>query len=228
MKARRMGAQSVVQDGDDLFSWDGDLSAGCPSDDILQVTEGGDNLPGPSPAEFDQVVRQRDQALQHCGEMLRALQQASQAISEHKTGEPSPNHGRDKDSILLDDPDKPYVLGIGTSHRDRPSRESHAVEDFCPGRVRTSCVPETGSGEARSGSQAHVTINEFGPCGPRGSYSKPNISPGVEFRENSRVRKEPKGCGFNEQFPTYHNRDDFERTCDVDARSRSIMPQALR
>ena len=99
------GFQSVVQHGDDLISWDGYLSDGIP-----QGTEGGDNLLGPSRAEFDQVVRQRDQALQHCGEMLRALQQASQAMTEHKTGEPSPNHSRDRDSILLDDPDKSDVL----------------------------------------------------------------------------------------------------------------------
>ena len=158
-------------------------------------------------------MRQRDQAVQHCGEMLRALQQASQAMAEHGTGEHSPNHGWDRDSIWSDDPNKTYVLGIGTSHRDRPSRESHSGEDFCVGRVRTTCAPETGSGEARSGSQAHMTINEFGPCGPRASYSQPNISPGVEFRENCRVKREPTGCGFNEQFPTYHNRDDFSRTC---------------
>ena len=127
----------------------------------------------------------------------RALQQV---VAEHGTGEPSPNHGRDKNTILLDDLDKPYVLGIGTSHRDRPSRESNSVEDFCPGRVRTSCAPVTGSGEARSSSQAHVTINEFGPCAPRVSYSQPNISPGVEFRGNCRAEREPTGCGFNEQF----------------------------
>ena len=132
--------------------------------------------------------------------MLRAVQQASQAMSKHKTGDPSPNHGRDRNSTLLDDPDKPYVLGIGTSHL--LSRGYHSTEDFCPGRVQTSCA-----------------TNEFGPCGPRGSYSQPNISPGVEFRENGRVRREHTGCGFNEQFPTYHNRDDFTRTCDVDARS---------
>ena len=211
------GFQSVVQSGDDLISWDGDLSAGGPSDGIPQVTEGRDNLPGPSRAEFNQVVRERDRALQQCEEMFRALQLASQAMSEHKMVEPSPNHGRDRNSILLDDLDKPDVLGIGTSPRDKPSRESHSVEHFCPGRVRTSCAPETGSGEARSGSQAHVSINEFGPCGPRASYSQPNISPGVEFRENG---KEPTGCWFNEQFPTYHCRDDFVRTSDVDARSR--------
>ena len=211
------GFQSVVQSGDDLISWDGDLSAGGPSDGIPQVTEGRDNLPGPSRAEFNQVVRERDRALQQCEEMFRALQLASQAMSEHKMVEPSPNHGRDRNSILLDDLDKPDVLGIGTSPRDKPSRESHSVEDFCPGRVRTSCAPEAGSGEARSGSQAHVTINEFGPCGPRASYSQPNISPGVEFRENG---KEPTGCWFNEQFPTYHCRDDFVQTSDVDARSR--------
>ena len=67
--------------------------------------------------------------------MFRALQQASQAMSEHKTAEPSPNHVRDRNSILLDDLDKPYVLGIGTSPRDKPSRGSHSVEGFCPGRV---------------------------------------------------------------------------------------------
>ena len=211
------GFQSVVQDGDDLISWDGDLSAGGPSDGIPRVTEGRDNLPGPSRAEFNQVVRERDRALQQCEEMFRALQLASQAMSEHKMVEPSPNHGRDRNSNWLDDLDKPCVLGIGTSPRDKPSRKSHSVEHFCPGRVRTSCAPETGSGEARSCSQAHVTINEFGPCGPRASYSQPNISPGVEFRENG---KEPTGCGFNEQFPTYHCRDDFVRTSDVDARSR--------
>ena len=88
--------------------------------------------------------------------MFRALQLASQAMSEHKMVEPSPNHGRDRNSILLDDLDKPDVLGIGTSPRDKPSRESPSVEDFCPGRVRTSCAPEAGSGEARSGSQKHT------------------------------------------------------------------------
>ena len=86
--------------------------------------------------------------------------------------------------------------------------------------MQTSCAPVTGSGEARSSSQAHVTINEFGPCAPRVSYSQPNISPGVELRGNCRAEREPTGCGFNEQFPTYHCRDDFVRTRDVDARSR--------
>ena len=219
------GFQSVVQSGDDLISWDGDLSAGGPSDGIPRVTEGRDNLPGPSRAEFNQVVRERDRALQQCEEMFRALQLASQAMSEHKMVEPSPNHGRDRNSILLDDLDKPDVLGIGTSPRDKPSMKSHSVEDFCPGRVRTSCAPETGSGEARSGSQAHVTINEFGPCGPRVSYSQPNIGPGVEFRENCR---EPTGCGFNEQLPTYDNQDDFTRTCDVDSRSRGYYATGSR
>ena len=223
-----MGFQLVVQEGDDLISWDGDLSAGGPSDGIPQVTEGGDNLPGPSHAEFNQVVRERDRALQQCGEMLRALQLASQAMSEHKTCEPSPNHRRDRDSILSDYPDKTYVLGIGTSHRDRPSRESHSVEDFCPRSVRTSCAPEAGSGESRSGSLAHVTINEFGPCGPRVSYSQPNISPGVEFRGNCRVEREPTGCGFNEQFPTFHCRDDFVRTRDVDDRSHGYYATGSR
>ena len=211
------GFQSVVQSGDDLISWDGDLSARGPSDGIPRVTEGRDNLPGPSRAEFNQVVRERDRALQQCEEMFRALQLASQAMSEHKMFEPSPNYGRDRNNSLLDDLDKPCVLGIGTSPREKPSRESHSVEDFCPGRVRTSCAPETGSGEARSGSGAHVTIKEFGPCGPRVSYSQPNIGPGVEFRENCRERT---GCGFNEQLPTYHDQDDFTRTCDVDSRSR--------
>ena len=56
--------------------------------------------------------------------------------------------------------------------------------------------------------------------GPRASYSQPNITPGVEFRENCRVEREPTGCGFNEQFSTYHCRDDFVQTRDVDARSR--------
>ena len=88
--------------------------------------------------------------------MFRALQLASQAMSEHKMVEP-----RDRNSVLLDELDKPYVLGIGTSPRDKPSRDSHSVEDFCPGRVQTSCAPETVSGEARSGSQAHVAINEL-------------------------------------------------------------------
>ena len=130
-----MGFQSVVQDGDDLISWDGDLSAGGPSGGIPHGTEGRDNLPGPSRAEFNQVVRERDRALQQCEEMFRALQLASQAMSEHKMVEPSPNHGRDRNSILLDDLDKPDVLGIGTSPRAKPSRESHSVEDLCPGRV---------------------------------------------------------------------------------------------
>ena len=34
--------QSLVPEWDDLISWDGDLSAGGPSDGIPPVTEGGD------------------------------------------------------------------------------------------------------------------------------------------------------------------------------------------
>ena len=124
------GFQSVVQSEDDLISWDGALSAGGPSDGIPRVTEGRDNLPGPSRAEFNQVVRERDRALQQCEEMFRALQLASQAMSEHKMVEPSPNHGRDRNSVLLDKLDKPCVLGIGTSPRDKPSRESHSGRGF--------------------------------------------------------------------------------------------------
>ena len=55
-----VGFQSVFQDGDDLISWDGDLSTGGPSGGIPQRTEGINNLSGPSRAEFDRVVRQRD------------------------------------------------------------------------------------------------------------------------------------------------------------------------
>ena len=45
-----------------------------------------------------------------------------------------------------------------------------------------------------------MTINEFVPCCPRVSYSQPNISPGVEFRENCRVGNEPTGFGFMSSF----------------------------
>ena len=41
-----MGFQSAVQDGDDLISWDGDLSAWGPSGGIPQDTEGINNLSG--------------------------------------------------------------------------------------------------------------------------------------------------------------------------------------
>ena len=42
------GFQSVVQDVDDLISWDWDLSARGPSGGIPQGTEDIDNLSGPS------------------------------------------------------------------------------------------------------------------------------------------------------------------------------------
>ena len=82
-------------DGDDLISWDEDLSTGGSSGSIPHLTEGKDSLPGPRLEEFEKVVRQRDLALHHCGEMLRALQQVAQAMSKRVVGEPSPSHGRD-------------------------------------------------------------------------------------------------------------------------------------
>ena len=70
-----------------------------------------------------------------------------------------------------------------------------------------------------------MTINEFGPCGPRVSYSQPNISPGVEFRENYRVERDHTGSGSNEQFPTYHCQDDIVMLILDPV---AIMPPALQ
>ena len=89
------GLQYVVQDGDDLISMDEDLSTGGASGSIPHLTEGENSLPGPSLEEFKEVVRQRDLALHHSGEMLRTLQQVSQVMSKRAVGEPRPSHGRD-------------------------------------------------------------------------------------------------------------------------------------
>ena len=80
------GFQSVVQDRVDLISWDGDLSAGGPPDNMPQVTEGRDNLQGPNRADFDQAVRQREtklysivgRCLEHCNKVHKLWQNIKQ------------------------------------------------------------------------------------------------------------------------------------------------------
>ena len=86
------GLQSVVQE---VIPWNEALSTEGASGNIPHLTEGRDSLPGPSLEEFKKVVRQRDLALHHCGEMLRALQQVSQVMSKCAVGESSLSHGTD-------------------------------------------------------------------------------------------------------------------------------------
>ena len=86
------GLQSVVQE---VISWNEDLSTRGALGNIPYLTEGRDSFPGPSLEEFKKVVRQRDLALHHCGEMLRALQHVSHVMLKHAVGESSLSHGRD-------------------------------------------------------------------------------------------------------------------------------------
>ena len=169
------GLQSVAQDGDDLISWDENLSTGGASGNIPHLTEGKNSLPGPSLEEFKKVVRRRDLALHHFGEMLSALQQVSQAISKRTVSEPSPSHGRDS----------PCSWATGSNLKG-VSESCVAAGELDPSGVG-SYAPYIGSDETKGG---NISMDKFDSGRARGSYLQPNVIPISEYRDNVGARRE--------------------------------------
>ena len=145
------------------------------SGSIPHLTEGENSLPGPSLEELKEVVRQRDLALHHSGEMLRALQQVSQVVSKRAVGEPSPSHGRDS----------PCSWAMG-SELNGVSESDVAAGKLDPSGVG-SYAPYIGSDGTKGG---NISVDKFGSGRARGSYLQPNVIPNSEFRDNIEARRE--------------------------------------
>ena len=74
-----------------------------------------------------QMRRQRDEALKHCGDMLRALQQVSQAVGE--AGNVGPNRARHRASPT-DNMEHPYSSEIGPEFIGNRNENLPPTNDF--------------------------------------------------------------------------------------------------
>ena len=83
--------------------------------------------------------RQRDEALKQCGDMLRALQQVSQAVGE--TGNVGPSRVGHKAS-LTDNMEYPYFSEIGPEFMGNCNDKLRPTNDFSPGGAHGQSLPQ--------------------------------------------------------------------------------------
>ena len=86
-----------------------------------------------------QMRRQRDEALKHCGDMLRALQQVSQAVGE--TGNVGPNRVGHRAS-LTDSMEYPYFSEICPEFMGNRNDNLPPTNDFSPGGAQGRSLPQ--------------------------------------------------------------------------------------
>ena len=86
-----------------------------------------------------QMWRQRDEALKHCGYMLRALQQVSQAVGE--AGNVGPNRAGHRAS-LTDNMECPYFSEIGPEFIGNRNENLPPTNDFSPGGAEGQSLPQ--------------------------------------------------------------------------------------
>ena len=86
-----------------------------------------------------QMRRQRDEALKHCGDMLRALQQVSQAVGE--TGNVGPNRARHRAS-LTGNMECPYSSEIGPEFIGNRNENLPPTNGFSPGGAEGQSLPQ--------------------------------------------------------------------------------------
>ena len=85
-----------------------------------------------------QMRRQRDEALKHCGDMLRALQQVTQAVGE--AGNVGPNRARHRAS-LTDNMEHPYSSEIGPEFIGNRNENLPPTNGFSPGGAEGQSLP---------------------------------------------------------------------------------------
>ena len=86
-----------------------------------------------------QMRRQRDEALKHCGDVLRALQQVSQAVGE--AGNVGPNRAGHRAS-LTDNMECPYSSEIGPEFIGNRNENLPPTNDFSQGGAEGQSLPQ--------------------------------------------------------------------------------------
>ena len=108
-----------------------------------------------------QMRRERDEALKHCGDMLRALQQVPQAVGE------AGNVGHDKAGhrvSLTDNMEHPYSSRIGPVFIGNYNNNYPPTNDLSPGGAE---------------GQSFQTVNDFNWHRDNGGYNQFNRRPGL-------------------------------------------------
>ena len=111
--------------GSDLLSWQ---ECGSPVE-IPQQSEEGPLIQEMRNRE-QQMRRQRDEALKHCGDMLRALQQLTQAVGE--AGNVGPNRAGHRASVT-DNMEHPYFSEIGPEFMRNRNKHLPPTNGCSPG-----------------------------------------------------------------------------------------------
>ena len=117
-----------------------------------------------------QMRRQRDEALKHCGDVLRALQQVSQAVG--KEGNVDPNRAGHRAS-LTGNMERPYSSEIGPEFIGNGIENLPPTNDFSPRGAEGQSFPP---------------VNDFNWYRGNGDYNQFNRGPRLACPEYGETR----------------------------------------
>ena len=178
---------SGSQVGDDLFSW---RECGSPVEIPQQSKES--SLILEMREREQQMRRQRDEALKHCGDMVRALQQVSQAVGE--TGNVGPNRVGQRVS-LTDNMEHPYSSGIDPEFIGNYNDNNPPTNDLSPGEAEGQSFPP---------------VNDFNWYRGNGDYNQFNRGPRLASPEYGGIGGDDRSEYI--ELPRYHSREDSIRS----------------
>ena len=141
-----------------------------------------------------QMRRQRDEALKHCGDVLIALQQVSQAVGE--AGNVGPNRAGHRAS-LTDNMEHPYSSEICPECIGNRNDNLPPTNDFSPGGAEGQSFPP---------------VNDFSWHRGNGDYNQFNRGPRLACPEYGEIRRDDRSEYL--ELPQYHSREDLLRRCD--------------
>ena len=152
-----------------------------------------------SPVEIPQqseekMRRQRDEALKHCGDMLRALQQVTQAVGE--AGNVGPNRARHRAS-LTDNMEHPYSSEIGPELIGNCNENLLPTNGFSLGGAEGQSIPQG---------------NDFNWYRDNGDYYQFKRLPRLACPEYAEIRGDDRSEYL--ELPQYHSREDLSRVRD--------------
>ena len=144
--------------------------------------------------------RQRDEALKHCGDMLRALQQVSQAVGE--AGNVGPDRAGHRIS-LTGNMEHPYSSGIGPEFIGNCNDNLPSTNELSPGGAEGQSFPP---------------VNDFNWNRGNGGYDQFNRGPRLACPEYGGIGADDR-LEYVEQ-PRYHSREDLSRVWKRDFSSQ--------
>ena len=150
--------------------------------------------------------RQRDEALKHCGDVLRALQQVSQAVG--KEGNVDPNRAGHRAS-LTGNMERPYSSEIGPEFIGNGIENLPPTNDFSPREAEGQSFPP---------------VNDFNWYRGNGDYNQFNRGPRLACPEYGEIRGDDRSEYL--ELPQYHSHEDLSRVRDGPFGPGVTCPQA--